>query len=226
MEVTLVIAFVAGVLIGASPCILLMLSSFGTSFLLIEEKSKFVIICAGLLSGMVSAYLFISVLFLFFVELLDIFSFFKYIFAGILICIGLWQIIESKKEHSTIFGTPQKVKTVLKTFIEKNSGLYAFLVGIIFVFIKIPCFGSIYLALLYNIRHNPLLYTYIIIYLIGMIIPILIIFLLLRLGLESEKVSEFRLENRAKLRILSGAVLIFLAIYLLFLDDLITHALA
>ena len=224
MEVTLLIAFLSGIIIGVTPCILLMLSAFGSSLIMHEDKSKFLTISIGLLSGMILAYILISVLFIFifqFLVIFMIFTIFRYIFAGILIFIGIWQIIECKKEKSIIFGTPEKVKSVLKDFIEKRSGIYAFFVGIIFVFIKIPCFGLIYLALLYNLYGNPLLIAFIIVYLIGMIIPIIIVLILLRFFIESSKLNEFRERNRVYFRILNGAILIFLAIYLLFLEHLI-----
>lgn len=225
MDVNLIIAFVSGLTIGATPCILLMVSVFGTSLILIEEKLKFIKIAIGLISGLIFAYILISILFLFFLPFLEVLYLFKYFFAGILIFIGIWQIIESKKENSTIFGTPKKVKKVLKAFIEKNSGFYAFLVGIIFVLIKMPCFGGVYLALMYNLHTNPLIYVFIFVYLVGLVIPIITIFILLRLGLESRKLNDMRLKYRKQFRILSGAILIFLAFYLLILDDLINKLL-
>ncbi len=215
-EVNFIIAFISGLLIGITPCILLMLSAFGTSIVLSEERKSFLTIAIGLISGMIIAYIIISIVVInAFLILEKVYSFFKYIFAGILIFIGIWQIIECRKEQSKIFGTPQKVKTLLKDFMQKNSGFYAFLVGILFVLIKIPCFGTIYLALLENLYNNPLLYVFIVVYLIGMVIPILLVLILLRLGIESSKINEYRLKYRTHLRILNGAVLIFLSFYLL-----------
>ncbi|MHA2283112.1 MAG: hypothetical protein ACXAC5_19905 [Promethearchaeota archaeon] len=202
--------------IGTSPCILLMLSVFGSSLILTEEKSKFLKISLGLLAGMIIAYIFISIIFVYLFQFFEALSYFKYLFAAILIFIGVWQIIECKLEKSRIFGTPEKVKTVLKDFINKNSGFYAFLVGIIFVLIKIPCFGSIYLSLIYDLYSNPLLVFYIITYLIGLIFPVVLILILIRLGLESDKINEFRLKYRTSLRLLSGGLLIVLALLLLF----------
>jgi cytochrome c biogenesis protein CcdA len=166
---------------------------------------------------MILAYIFISIIFVFFFQILNVLLFFKYIFAAILIIIGMWQIIESKRDKSIIFGTPARVKTILKDFIEKNSGIYAFSVGIIFVFIKIPCFGTIYLSLLYNLYLNPFLIIYIMFYILGLLLPIITVLILLRLGLESDKINEFRLKYRTYLRILSGAILMTLAILLLFI---------
>lgn len=133
MEVNFFIAFASGIVVGATPCIILILSVFGSSLALLEGRRKFMEICTGLLLGFISTYIAISILFIYFVGILDMFLYFRYIFAAILIGIGIWQIIESKKEDSTIFGTPQKVKGLLKRFIDKNSGVFAFLVGIIFI---------------------------------------------------------------------------------------------
>ena len=196
MEVSYITAFIAGLTIGATPCIILMLSVFSSSLVLIEEKKKFLQIAIGLISGMVFTYILVSIIFLYFIQFFEMLYYFKYVFAAILVIIGIWQIIDSKKENSIIFGTPKKVKSVLKDFIEKNTGFYAFIVGIIFVLIKIPCFGGVYLALIYNLHENPLLYMYIIVYLVGMVIPIIIVFIFLRVGLESNKINDFMLKYR------------------------------
>ena len=47
MEITFFVAFFAGLLIGATPCILLMVSVFGTSLILVEKRSKFIKIEGG-----------------------------------------------------------------------------------------------------------------------------------------------------------------------------------
>ncbi|NHJ23696.1 MAG: hypothetical protein EAX89_03925 [Candidatus Lokiarchaeota archaeon] len=215
LEINFAITFFYGFVVGLSPCILLMLSSFGTSLLLTEKKKDFFQILLGLILGMISAYIVISIIFLPFTELLALYEYTKFVFAGILIFLGIWQILESQKEKSVIFGTPTKVRTILKDFIEKRSGYYSFLVGILFVFIKIPCFGSIYLSLIYELHSNPMLFLYIVVYLFAMVLPVIIILSLIRFGLESSKVNEYRLKYRSYLRILSGGILIFLAIYLL-----------
>ncbi|MFX1357711.1 MAG: cytochrome c biogenesis CcdA family protein [Promethearchaeota archaeon] len=216
-EINFVLVLFSGLIVGISPCILLMLSVFGSSFLITETKAKFFKISVGLLLGMILAYMIMSIAFLYFVSLFNFFLVFRYILAAMLACIGIWQIIECKKEQSLIFKTPERVKLVLKDFIENNSGIYAFLVGILFVFIKIPCFGGAYLALLYNLQLNPFLVFYIFLYILTMLIPIILILLLVRIGIESSKINNFRLKYRTYLRIINGAILILLAILLLFI---------
>jgi len=220
MEIDFVLAFISGLVFGFSPCILLLLSTFGTSMIFVEEKSKFLRISVGLISGLILTYILISYFIYVFAEFSDIFRYMNFIFAGVLMFIGTWQIIDSKKEKSRLFDTPEKVKSVLKDFIDKNSGVYAFMVGVIFSLIKLPTCGALLVVLILNLHGSPILFLYILVYIIGMVTPIIIVLILLRLGLESDKVNDFRLKYRRHLRILSGAILIFLAIYLLILDDL------
>ena len=215
MEINLFVSFISGLIVGLSPCIFLIISAFGTTLILSEEKSNFLKIVGGLLSGIILAYILITILFFYLIEVfLRFYTFIRYIFAGILIVIGIWQIIESTKEKSLIYQTPSKVKLLLKNFIEKNSGFYAFMVGIIFILIKLPCMGAIYSALIYNFYSNPYFFFCLILYFIGMLIPILILLILLRLGLESSEINEMRLKYRPYLRIISGLTLILLSIYL------------
>ncbi|MFX1294482.1 MAG: cytochrome c biogenesis CcdA family protein [Promethearchaeota archaeon] len=220
-EFTIWIAFLTGLITGISACMLLLLSVLGTSLTIVESRAKYFIISTGLITGLICAYIGVSLLFLFMLNALSVISYLKYIFGGILFTLGVWQIIEFKKEESVIFSTPQRVKSVLKTFIERRSGLYAFLVGLIFAFIKIPCFGAPYLQLIFFSQNAPILIFLIIFYFIGMLLPIIGILIALRIGIQSEKINKFRLDYRPYLRLLSGSLLITLTLYL-FLDLYIT----
>jgi cytochrome c biogenesis protein CcdA len=215
MEINILVSFISGIIIGISPCIFLITSVFGTSLVLIQEKSKYLKIVGGLISGIILAYITVSILLFYLISFFDFFFFFRYIFAGTLIFIGIWQLVESKKEKSLIYQTPSKVKLIMKSFIEKNSGFYAFIVGIIFIFIKLPCMATLYSALIYNVYSNAYFILCLVMYFVGMLIPIMLLFTLIRLGLESSRVNEIRLKYRHYIRIISALTLIILAIYLL-----------
>jgi len=216
MDIDLLLAFVSGFLIGLTPCTVLILSVIGGSSVLLEDKSKYIRLSVGLISGCLIAYILISIIFVAIIDILNIIYLFRYIFAGVLVFIGVWQIVECKKEKSIIFGTPKRIKSLLKNFIDKRTGLYSFLIGIIFVFVKIPCFSGVYLSLLYNFWDDPSFYSYIILYLAGLMIPMIIILLLLRVSLSFDRVNEIRLKYRPYLRLLNGTSLIVLTLYLLF----------
>ena len=216
VEINFVISFLSGVLTGISPCIFLISIVFGSSLVLSEKKEKFLSISLGLLSGILLAYLVMTLMFLFLFQFFGVLTFFRFIFTGILVFIGMWQIIEADKEKSLIFKTPLKVKLILKEFIEKKTVFFSFLVGLLFILIKLPCMGAVYSSLLYNLYSNPLLIFYIITYLGGMLTPAIIILILIRLNIESSRIEIFRLKYRPYLRIVNGLLLIILAIYLLF----------
>jgi cytochrome c biogenesis protein CcdA len=210
------IAFFSGLIVGIAPCLLLMMSVLGTTLVMVEERRKYITICAGLILGIVVAYTTVSAIFLALLNLIGLFLYFKYIFGAILITIGAWQIIDFRSEKSIIFGTPKKVKTLIKSFSEKNSGTYAFLLGFLFAFVKIPCFGGVFLGLLYNAWLSAILAVYILLYFAGMLIPIVVLLVALRIGIQPSRVNSFRGKYRPHLRMLSGIVLIVLTLVLLF----------
>ncbi len=220
-EFTLWIAFVTGLITSLSACMLLLLSVLGTSLTIIESRGKYLMISIGLIAGIIVAYLVVSLLFLLVINALNVITYLKYIFGGILLFLGIWQIIEFKREKSVIFGTSTTIKSKLKDFIEKKSGLYAFLVGLIFAFIKIPCFGAPYLQVLFISLNDPLLGFLISVYLLGLLIPICGVLLAIRVGFQSERINQFRINSRSYLRLLSGCLLITLTLYLFF-DTIIT----
>ena len=216
MQNLLWVSFFSGLLVGIAPCLLLLMSVLGTTLVMVEQRSKFLAISTGLILGIIIAYLAVSAAFLALLTVVGVFLYFKYIFAGILITIGIWQIVEFKSERSIAFGTPQKVKDLLKGFIEKRSGTYAFLLGILFAFVKIPCFGGVFLSLLYDAWLDPFLAYYIVIYFTGMLLPIVILLIALRVGMQPARFNAFREKYRPHLRLLSGAILIVLTLVLLF----------
>ncbi|MHA1278953.1 MAG: cytochrome c biogenesis CcdA family protein [Candidatus Helarchaeota archaeon] len=215
-EFTLWIAFITGIITGASACMLLLISVLGTSLTMVESRKKYAVISTGLVIGLIVAYVAVSALFLMTMNALSVLTSLKYIFSGGLLFLGAWQIVEFKREDSVIFGTSDRIKSTIKDFISKKSGFYAFLVGVIFAFIKIPCFGAPYLELLYVSQSDPLLILLINVYILGMLIPIVGVLVAIRIGFQSEKINQFRLDFRPYLRLLSGCLIITLALYFLF----------
>ncbi|MHA1731141.1 MAG: cytochrome c biogenesis CcdA family protein, partial [Promethearchaeota archaeon] len=160
MQATAWVAFLAGVLVGVSACMILLLSVIGTAITTIESRGKYAVVCLGLVLGLVSAYVVLGLLFVWFVEAFGVFTYFKYAFGAVLLVLGFWQVAEFRKEKSVVFGTPGKVKGVLREFIDRRSGVAAYLVGVVFALVKVPCFGGPFLAIVYDVNDNPLLFPY------------------------------------------------------------------
>ncbi|MHA1267609.1 MAG: hypothetical protein ACTSRS_20400 [Candidatus Helarchaeota archaeon] len=216
MEYTLWLAFITGIVSGFSACFLLLVSVLGASLTLGVTRNKYFRICIALIIGVIGAFLIASALFLLILDALTIITYVKVIFGGVFLFIGIWQVLEFQREASIIFGTPTRLKVIINTFIEKKSELYAFFVGMIFIFVKIPCIGALYLNLLVVAKNDPLLGWLIFSYFIGLLLPIFGILITIRIGFQSERVNKFRLTNRPYLRLLSGCLLITLSIYILF----------
>ncbi|MEX2685034.1 MAG: cytochrome c biogenesis CcdA family protein [Candidatus Sigynarchaeota archaeon] len=209
------VAFLAGLAIGASACVLLLLGTIGTAVTSATTRRHYTIISTGLVLGVLAGYVVIGAFFTWFVISLDFLNALKYIFAVALLIIGIWQILDFKREKSIIFGTPGKVKDAMKRLISGKTGTGAFVVGLMFALIKIPCFGGPFLAIVYGARDDPTLFLTMIVYFAGMFIPYIVILVAIGMGLSSERINNARLKYRPHLRLLSGAVLIMLVVYLI-----------
>lgn len=215
-SITLWGTFLLGLAFGGSTCLLLILSLLGATLVTVSERKKYLAISIGLVLGLIAAYTVITIIFN---ALLIAFSLYTnsivYILDVILLFIGVWQIIEFKKEKSIIFGTPTRVKSWLKTFITNQTGISAFFLGVLFALVKIPCIGGVFLQIITNTSNNPLFIYFILLYYAGMILPVVALLIGFRVGLQSEQIKTFLEKNRRYLRLMSGIVLIALTLYLL-----------
>ena len=61
---------------------------------------------------------------------------------------------------------------------------------------------------------------YVLLYYAGMILPVVLLLIGFRMGMQSEKVNKFREKYRAYLRLASGVLLVALTTYLLIMNIL------
>ena len=208
-------AFFTGLISGLSPCIILVTGLIGTSLFSTKSKSIFISNMVSFILAVLLAYLFIGLLFWYFLD------FAQLIFNGLLlklligiplISLGLWYIIDAWNEKSKLFNTPEKFKKFFKTISGKNSLVSAFILGFSFTLLKSPCIAGVLLSLLFNISsggsNSGEMFTSLLLFGIGVIIPILILFIILRLGIASEKIDNNRKKFRPYLRIISGLIII------------------
>ncbi|GAB4313426.1 MAG: hypothetical protein Kow0069_14490 [Promethearchaeota archaeon] len=209
------VAFVAGLVVGVSACMLLLLSVVGTSLASVESRAKYAGVAAGLVGGLAVAYLVLAALFVWLLSAVALLDAFKYGFAAVLLALGAWQLVDFRREKSAVFGTPGRVKSALKSFVEMRAPWASFVVGFVFAFVKVPCFGGPFLAILFDARDDPLLFFLVGIYYAGMLLPIVALLVAQGAGLRSDRVDRFRSKYRPHLRLASGLVLIVVTIYLL-----------
>jgi cytochrome c-type biogenesis protein len=215
------VAFVTGLLSGLSPCIILITGVFGTSLVANRSRNYFRSSMIGFSLGVLIMYTIIGFSFAFFIDgAMTLFSglAIKLILGIPLIILGLWQCIDAWNQDSRLFNTPDKIKVFFKNLVEKESGLSSFLLGSSFTILKAPCIAGILLSLVFSINQSGAfspgrILLALGLFAIGVLIPILAVFGILRLGISNEKINNFRVKARPFLRLISGLVIIVTTIF-------------
>lgn len=220
-EISFGFAFVSGLITGLSPCVILVTAVISSAVIVQDsEKTKMLPIFVGFTLGVLLMYLLLGIVVVFTFEFL-VSTFFgtaiRIFFAIIMFLLGLWYIIDAFNENSKLFSTPEPIKEFVKKMATKGTFLYTFILGFVFSFLKIPCVGGIMISLVYGISNNPALYVpSLVLFYIGLLIPLVILMVILGFGVQTEKISEIRIKYRPLLRIVSGLLIIGLTIYSLF----------
>jgi len=220
-EITPWFAFVSGLITGLSPCVILVTAVISSAVIVQEgKKTKMLPIFAGFTLGILLMYLLLGIVVVFTYEFL-ISSFFgigiRIFFAVLMFLLGLWYIIDAFNEQSKLFSTPKPLKEFVKKMANKGTFLYTFVLGFVFSFLKVPCVGGIMVSLIYGISSNPALYVpSLILFYVGLLIPLVILMIVLGFGVQTEKVNEVRIKYRPIIRIISGLLIIGLTIFSLF----------
>ncbi|MBN2156980.1 MAG: sulfite exporter TauE/SafE family protein [Candidatus Lokiarchaeota archaeon] len=219
-EYNIWIPLITGLLSGLSPCVILITGVFGTSLLANQSKKYFLFSLVGFSLGVLIMYFIIGFLFTYFMDVASMLLSgltLKLVLGIPLILLGLWQCIDAWNENSRLFRTPEKLKKFFKNLSEENSMFSSFLLGSAFTILKSPCIGGILLSLLFSINQVGLyvpgrVMTALLLFSIGVLVPIITIFGILRIGISNEKISTFRVKARPYLRLISGLVIIITAL--------------
>jgi len=210
------IPIVTGLLSGLSPCIILITGVFGTSIVANQSKKYFLFGLVGFSLGVLLMYFIIGFVFIYFMDFASIILSglaLKLILGIPLILLGLWQCIDAWNENSRLFRTPDKLKKFFKELTEENSLVSSFLLGSAFTLLKSPCIAGILLSLLFSINQVGLfsvgkVVTALLLFSLGVLIPIITVFGILRIGISNDKINALRVKTRPYLRLLSGLVII------------------
>lgn len=214
------IAFVTGLISGISPCIILMTGVLGSSFFSTISNKKFILGMIGFIAGVLLAYLGIGILFTTVYDFASVFfsSILLKLIVGIpLILLGAWMCLDAFNENSRLFKTPDKMKKMFKDLAEKGTVVSTLLLGLAFTLVKSPCIASIMLSLLLKVTtlgsNFGLIISSVLLFCIGVILPIIIIFGLMKWGISSEKINEKRMRFRPYLRLITGILIITITLW-------------
>ena len=116
---------------------------------------------------------------------------------------------------------PKEVERI-KNYGKKISGkLYvAFLLGVFVALVELPCTGAVYLAVLSLMALSGLTIgnlTFLLIYNLLFVLPLIVILFLVANGMSTNKFNEWRKKHRGLMRLLIGLLLIGLGTWMLLL---------
>jgi cytochrome c biogenesis protein CcdA len=223
-ELSLPVVLVAGLLAGFNPCLLavmaflasLTLSSGGNRIELLKIVGGF---CAGIfvmfmvvgmgLLGVIKQQ----------PEIKDTVTLLLVLLVGLL---GLWHFYDAyhlKMHDRSSFKTSGSFLQLVGGIEHRNTVVVSFLAGAMFSLIKAPCVGAVYFAILDMLITQGKIADgaiYLCFYNLGVILPVLILGIMLAFGLSPERVNDLRENRRVEIRLVTGAVLLLLAVLIYF----------
>ncbi|WP_158301448.1 cytochrome c biogenesis protein CcdA [Methanocella paludicola] len=209
---------IAGLVAGFNPCIIAILifiaaevaSATGNKLDIILNVAVF---CLGILA----VYLVIGAGLFEAVSIIpSIAGYLEYAVIGILLALATYAFYNAYQRY-----TGKAVGSATRGLIASVKPLYtkyrlagSFLLGGLFGMIKMPCAGGIYLAILSKIILSKEILegvVYLLVFDIGVILPVLALGLLLALGFGTERMEKLRAQHAVLLHALNGAILALLA---------------
>jgi cytochrome c biogenesis protein CcdA len=141
---------------------------------------------------------------------------FRLLLAAILSILGLMQLEDARRLQSggtSLFRTDWTKKYVHAVISSRKLSSY-FLLGALFSLIRAPCVGGMYVAIIGVISGQGSASSglfYLMIYNLGIALPVLILGVIIALGMSPEQVDQFRQKHRVAIRLITGLTLIAMA---------------
>ncbi|WP_164997741.1 cytochrome c biogenesis protein CcdA [Methanolobus psychrotolerans] len=221
---TPLLIFIAGLLAGFNPCLIAVMA-FLASVVVSSAGSRkdMLVLVTGFCAGIFVTYMVVGF------GILNTISYFPGIRKTIttlmvlsVAFLGLWHLYDAyyiRRHLKSSFKTPRYFVDFMSKADGKNILLISFVGGGLFSLVKAPCVGAVYLMILEMLITGDDLVKgtlYMGLYNLGVILPILILGALLAFGLDPKKVHDFREKKRVEVRLITGVILILLAILLNF----------
>jgi len=141
---------------------------------------------------------------------------FRSILAAVLLVLGIMQLEDARRLQSggtSLFRTDWTKKYVNSVIASRRLSLY-FLLGALFSLVRAPCVGGIYIAIIGIISRQGFASSgiaYLMIYNLGIALPVLLLGGIIALGMSPEQVDHFRNKHRVAIRLITGITLLVLA---------------
>jgi cytochrome c biogenesis protein CcdA len=214
----------AGILAGFNPCLLAVMA-FLTTIILAQRggRREMLRITLGFSTGILTIHVLAGLGILSIVNFLPkIRGDFIQVTILLTALLGFWHIFDAywlKKHARSTFKTPDSLKSFMSGMNKQNLLLMSFLSGGLYFLVKAPCVGAVYLSILSILVTKTNMITgteYMGLYILGILLPIVTLGLLLSSGLSPKDVAEFRERWRVEIRLVTGLILVLLALLMQF----------
>jgi len=223
-ELSLPVVLVAGLLAGFNPCLLAVMAFLASLTLSSKgNRTELLKIVGGFCAGIFVMFMVVGMGLLGVIkqqpEIKDTITLLLVVLVGLL---GLWHFYDAyhlKVHDRSSFKTSGSFLQLVEGIEHRNTIMVSFLAGAMFSIIKAPCVGAVYFAILDMLITQGKIADgaiYLGFYNLGVILPVLILGIMLAFGLSPERVNDLREKRRVEIRLVTGAVLLLLAVMIYF----------
>jgi cytochrome c biogenesis protein CcdA/glutaredoxin len=209
--------FVAGLLAGFNPCLLAILAFLASTVLSSSGRRRdLVTMVASFSLGIFVVYYIFGVGLFHVLQDKSTAALFRSVLTALLLVLGLMQLEDARRLHGggeSLFRTDWAMKYFQGVMTRRRLSSF-FLLGALFSLVKAPCVGAVYIAIIGIISSQGYASAgliYLMMYNLGIVLPVLILGGIIALGMSPEKVDEFRHKHRVSIRLATGATLVLLA---------------
>lgn len=208
----------AGLLAGFNPCLLAMLAFLASTMLASAGRRRDILTMVAFFSlGTFAVYILFGVGLFSILQEESTAAFLRLVLAAVLLLLGLMQLEDARRLQSggaSLFRADWTKKYVHGVIASRKPSSY-FLFGALFSLIRAPCVGGMYVAIIGAISSQGYASSgllYLMIYNLGIALPVLIFGGIIASGMSPEQVDQFRQKHRVAIRLITGITLIALAL--------------
>jgi cytochrome c biogenesis protein CcdA/glutaredoxin len=212
-----VTVFVAGLLAGFNPCLLAILAFLASTVLASSGRRRDLLTMIAFFSmGIFVVYYIFGVGLFNVLQEKSTAAAFRLVLAAVLLILGVIQMEDARRLNAgrdSLFRTDWAMKYVHGALASKRLSSY-FLLGALFSLVKAPCVGAVYIAIIGVISSQGYASSgliYLMMYNLGIVLPVLLLGVIMALGMSPEQVDDFRNNHKVAIRVITGLTLIVLA---------------
>ena len=217
---TLPVVLVTAAIDAINPCAIgVLVLLLATLIKMSHDKKRLIITGSIYITAVFVTYLLAGLGMLYFIQILGMASIVSYIVAGIILILGFIELRDAYAKKPLLAISSGHAKTIMK-WMNQITIPGSILLGAFVAVVELPCTGGPYLAittLLAKQGFSIEVFGLLVLYNFIFVLPLIIILLLVLFGANVKKIQAWKDQEKKKMRITIGLILIVLSI-LLFLQ--------